>query len=67
MNRNFPSRLSMVCFGVSIALSVGDFAYASGAESPKNKEIMIDENTFVCIRDMCRLNQMYVGNLLGDL
>jgi hypothetical protein len=66
MNRNFASRFSMVCFGFSISFSVGDFASASGEESPEDKEIVIDENTFGCISDMHRVNQMYVGNLLGD-
>ena len=52
MYRDYPSRLSMVCFCFSFALSADDFAYASGTESPENKEIVIDENTSGCIGDM---------------
>jgi len=61
--RNIVSR---TLFALSASLLIASLTGCINAEKQAAKDITINENTFGCISDMKKVNQMYVDNLLGD-
>lgn len=56
---------TLLCF--LPALWAGQAMMVAAGSTEKSKEIEITQDTFACIRNMPKVRNLYVGNLLGDL